>query len=207
MLGPPPVDAGQLPALPLEPEIHFESEPGWGVGIDARAGIGILTRSDARGAFAFAGGLLRAHYRYFEAGGFYDHADDSPAGGTFSHFGGFVGAWLPFHNWVDFEAALGLGSRRYVDTDPRYGAGGYDKASAALSLTLGVSDRVHGEWLGGRVGGQLVLTDDLGQSERPWRFVDQGTAGDPIVTTGTTHVGGLSLALVFTLGFDVGSTP
>ena len=204
---PPPEDGGQLPPPPSEPEVHFEDAPGWAVGLDARAGIGILTRSEARGAFAFAGGLLRGHFQYFEAGFFYDHADDAPSGGTFANFGGFAGAWLPFHNWVDFEAAVGLGSRRYTDGDPRYGAHGYALSSAALSLILGVSDRAHSDNIGGRVGGQLVITDDLSQHDKPWSVLVPDADGNQVLTHGTTHVGGLSLALVFTLGLDAGAEP
>jgi hypothetical protein len=189
------------------PEIHFEDQPGWAVGLDARAGIGILTRSEARGSFAFAGGLLRAHYHYLQIGGYYDHADDSTSGGTFSSFGGFAGAWLPYHNWVDFEAAVGLGARRYSDSDSRYGNGGYTQSGAALSLILGVSDRAHGDRFGGRVGGQLVLTDDLSQHDRPWSIIAPDESGNAVTTSGTTHVGGLSLALVFTIGLDFGETP
>ena len=57
---------------PLVPEIHFQRKPGWGIGLDARAGVGMVGRSDARGSFAFAGALLRAHVSYFELGAYYE---------------------------------------------------------------------------------------------------------------------------------------
>jgi hypothetical protein len=204
---PPPDDGRFLPPPPTLPEIGFETQPRWAVGIDGRAGVGMLAHSDARGAFAFAGALLRGHYSYFEAGGFYDHADGSAQGGTFSHAGGFVGAWLPYRNWVDFDAALGIGVRHYADTDARYGTGGYTVNCPALSLLLGVSDRARLDDFGLRVGGQLVLTQDFGQKDKQWTFQQTNDSGEVVSTNGMTHVGGFSGSIVFTLGFDYGESP
>jgi len=184
--------------------IFFEKKPGWAVELAARGGIGALAVSDARGAFAFGGGLLRARYRHYQLGGFFMKSDDSDAGGGFSHFGGFAGAWLPFHNWVDFEVAAAFGSRRYEDTDPRYGNGGYSLAMPALSLILGVSDRARSGNFGGRVGGQLEVTGDLGQKDRPWSFFQETAPGQVTETKGVTHVGGVSIALVFSIALDYG---
>jgi hypothetical protein len=190
-----------------KPQISFEKAPGWSVGLDGRAGIGILTRSDARGAYAFAGGLLRAQYRYFELGAFYDHADETESGGTFSHAGGFAGAWLPYRNYVDFQIALGFGARHYTDSDPRYGANGYSVSCPAASLMFGVSDRARSGDAGVRLGGQLVLTQDFGQQDKKWSFNQTNDVGDVVSTGGTTHVGGFSMSLVFTFGFDYGNSP
>ncbi len=194
------------PGLVREP-IGFERAPGWAVGVEGRAGLGFLTHSDARNAFAFAGGVLRGHYSYFELGGFYDHADSTASGGTFSHAGGFAGAWLPYHNWVDFDVALGFGVRRYSDDDTRYGPNGYVVNSPALSLSAGVSDRAHGENFGARVGGQIILTQDLGQKTKNWTLNESDNQGNVFTTTGSTHVGGFSASLVLTIGFDYGKSP
>ena len=177
------------------------------MGVDGRAGVGMLAHSDARGAFAFAGALLRGHYSYFQLGAFYDHADGSASGGTFSHMGGFAGAWLPYRNWVDFDVALGFGVRRYVDTDARYGASGYTVNCPTLSLLLGVSDRARFGAFGARVGGGLVLTQDFGQKDQQWTAQATNETGDVVTTNGSTHVGGFSASLVFTLGFDYGESP
>jgi len=203
---PPPDDGHQLPS-PLEPKIYFEDHPGYGIAVELRGGIGLLARSEARGAFAFGGGLLRGHYNYFEFGGFYDQGDDAPSGGSFSHVGGLLGAWLPYHNWVDFEVALGFGVRRYDDPDPRYGPNGYELSTAALSLVAGVSDRSSSGNLGGRIGGQIILTNDLTQRDQPWKLYEQNNSGEVVETTGTTHVGGFSIALAVTLGLDYGEAP
>lgn len=205
---PAPEDGAALPALRLTPEISFERAPGWAIELDARGGLGVLIGSDARGAFAFGGGLLRAHYSYFELGGFYDHADSQQTGGTFAHAGGFLGAWLPYHNWVDFELAAGLGVRSYKDADERYGAHGYTLNAPALSFILGVSDRAKSGNLGGRVGAQLVLTEDLKQKNEPWMLQETNDdTGEVVTTTGVTHVGGFSASLVLTIGLDYGNGP
>jgi hypothetical protein len=204
---PPPDDGHELAGPPQIAEISFERSPGWAVELDGRAGVGFLTRSDARGAFAFAGALLRGHYQYFELGGFYDHADSTESGGTFFHAGGFAGAWLPYHNWVDFEAALGFGVRRYTDSDTRYGPNGYAVNAPALSLMLGVSDRANSGDAGARVGGQVVLTQDLGKQTQPWTLTQADSAGDVVTTSGSTRIGGFSASLVITIGFDYGMGP
>jgi hypothetical protein len=204
---PPPEDAYALRPPTLRPEIHFETKPGWAVELGVRAGIGMLAGSDARGAFANAGGVLRAHYKYYEAGFFYDLSDDSANGGSFTHFGGFAGAWLPYYNWVDFELALGIGSRQYADEDPRYGPGGYELGSPAISWILGVSDRARSDSIGGRVGGQLIVTYDAKQQDRAWKLFETNNVGELTETNGTTHVGGLSIGLVLTLGLDFGDAP
>jgi hypothetical protein len=204
---PPPEDARALPPPPGLPEISFERSPGWAVELDGRAGIGVLTRSDARGAFAFAGGLLRGHYQYFELGAFYDHADSAQNGGTFWNASGFAGAWLPYHNWVDFELAAAFGVRHYTDPDPRYGPNGYAVNSPALSFMFGVSDRASSGNAGARVGGGLVFTEDLGQKTQAWTLNQTTDQGEIVTTTGTTHVGGFSASLVFTIGFDYGQGP
>jgi len=197
------------PTTPERAPIYFETEPGWAIELAARGGLGALAGSDARGAFAFGGGLLRGRYKYYELGGFLDKSDNADAGGGFTHFGGFAGAWLPYHNWVDFEIAAALGSRHYTDTDPRYGANGYSIGLPALSFIVGVSDRARSgdRGIGGRVGGQLIMTGDLAQKDRPWSYVQESSTGEVIETKGTTHVGGVSVSFVLTLALDYSEGP
>lgn len=209
MLGgpPPPDDAVLLPQPPTREPIYLETRPGWAIELAARGGIGALAASDSRGAFVFGGGAIRGRYKHYELGGFFSKSDQADSGGGFTHFGGFAGAWLPYHNWVDFEIAVAFGSRRYEDPDPRYGAGGYSVGLPALGLILGVSDRAHTGKVGGRVGGQLELTGDLGQKDSPWSFLEEPAPGEIVETKGTTHVGGVSVALVFSIALDYGEGP
>jgi len=204
---PPPDDAVALPSPPLREPIYLEPKPGWAVELAARGGVGAIGGSGARGAFVFGGGLLRAHYKHYELGGFFSKSDGAEVGGGFTHFGGFAGAWLPYHNWVDFEIAAALGSRRFEDTDPRYGPEGYSFALPALSLIVGVSDRASTGKFGGRVGGQIEVTGDLGQKDRAWSYTQEVAPGDFVETKGTTHVGGVSVALVFNIALDYGEGP
>jgi hypothetical protein len=202
---PPPDDAGALVHRPVLVEIGLEDEPGWSIGVDAYAGLSTLFGTDTRGAYSLAGGILRGRFRYYEGGVYYEATDTLSGGGDWQNVGGFAGAWLPYRNWVDFEIAARLGARRYSDDDLRFGPSGYELWSPTLGLVLGVSDRASkGRW-GGRIGSQLVATYDLKQRDRPWELssVDPDT-GVQSVASGKSHVGGFSIQLVVTLGFDAG---
>jgi hypothetical protein len=202
---PPPADAGALTQRPTLVEIELADDPGWSVGLDAFAGLSALFGTDTRGAYSLVGGTLRGRYRYYEAGAYFEATDTLAGGGSWQNVGGFAGAWLPYRNWVDFELAARLGARRFVDRDLRFGAGGYELWSPALGLVLGVSDRAaKGTW-GGRIGSQLVATYDLKQRDRPWQLtsIDPETGAEN-VASGKSHVGGFSVQLVVTLGFDAG---
>jgi hypothetical protein len=186
-------------------EIVFEDNPGWSMGLEGYAGLSTLFGTDTRGAYSLAGGTLRGRYRHYAAGGYFELTDSLSGGGDWQNFGGFAGAWLPYRNWVDFEIAVRLGGRRYSDSDLRFGPGGYKLWTPALGLALGVSDRAaKGRW-GGRVGSQLIATYDLKQRNRPWQVSSRDpNTGMENVASGSSHVGGLSLQLVVTLGFDAG---
>lgn len=187
-------------------DIGFENNPGWSVGLDGYVGLSGVFGTDTRGAVSLGGGLIRGRYRYFVIGGYYEISDSLSAGAQSQSMGGFAGAWLPYKNWVDFEIAARLGARQYADSDLRFGPSGYDVWGSALGLVLGVSDRATagGIW-GGRIGASLVGMFDLKQHDVPWRWdgIDPDT-GEPTASTGSSHVGGFSLALNVTLGFDVG---
>lgn len=190
---------------PVLAEITFEDNPGWSFGIDAYAGLSTLLGTDTRGAYSLVGGTMRGRYRYYAAGAYYEATDSLAAGGDWQNVGGFVGAWLPYRNWVDFEIAARIGGRGYSDSDLRFGPSGYKLWSPALGLALGVSDRAgSGRW-GGRIGSQLVMTYDLKQRDRAWRLSSRNpTTGAESVAAGTSHIGGFSVQLSVTLGFDAG---
>jgi hypothetical protein len=205
--GPPPNDAGAL-RTPQIVEISFEREPGWAVGIDAFGGLAALLGSDTRGSFALAGALVRGRYKYYEVGGFYVTTDDPmSSAGSYTEFGGIAGAWLPYKNWIDFELAARVSARTYEDPSSRYGSTGYELSGATLGFQFGVSDRVHGEKLGGRVGAQIVGAIDLNQRDVIWRQIREDSAGMEVMTSGTTHVGGFTLGIQMSLGLDVGEGP
>jgi hypothetical protein len=202
---PPPSDGEALVQRPELVKIEFEDEPGWAVGLDAYAGLAALFGTDTRSAYSLAGGTLRGRYRHYEIGAFFEATDTLSGGGEWQNVGGFAGAWLPYRNWVDFEIALRVGGRKFSDSDLRYGSNGYELWSPTLGLALGVSDRAgKGTW-GGRIGSQLVATYDLKQRDRPWQLVSiDPETGNQSVASGSSHVGGFSLQLVVTLGFDAG---
>jgi hypothetical protein len=178
------------------------------VGLDVFGGLAALAGSDTRGSFALGGGLLRGRYRYYEVGAFYQTTDDPmSSAGSYRELGGIVGAWLPYHNWVDFELAARIGARTYLDPSTRYGGSGYEVTGATLGFQIGVSDRVRSDLIGGRIGAQIVGTYDLNQHDQPWQEVREDAAGMEVLTSGTTHVGGFSLGVQMSLGLEVGQGP
>jgi hypothetical protein len=189
-------------------EISLEKQPGWAVGLDVFGGLTALAGTDTRTSFALGGVLLRGRYKYYEIGGFYETTDDPiSSAGSFTQFGGIIGAWLPYKNWVDFELAARVGARTYRDPSTRYGADGYELSSMTLGFQLGVSDRVRSNLLGGRVGAQIVGGYDLQQSDPEWVQVTEDSAGAQTVTRGTTHVGGFSIGIQMSLGLELGEGP
>jgi hypothetical protein len=205
---PAPEDSSELERINPLAEISFETNPGWHAGLDLYAGLGALLGTDTRGSYAFGGALLRGRYKYYQIGGFYEFTDDPlTSAGAFKAFGGFVGAWLPFDNWVDFEGAVGIGSRTYRDQDPRFGPNGYELSGPTLNLRAGVYDRAGSGLIGGRIGAQIVSSYDLKQRDRAWQLNSRDEDGDLVVTRGVSHVGGLSIGLVLTVGLDVGKGP
>ncbi|HEY3498415.1 MAG TPA: hypothetical protein VGK73_27165 [Polyangiaceae bacterium] len=206
--GPPPSDAGSLPKQPKIVEIAFEKQPGWAAGLDVFGGLAALAGSDTRGSFAYGGVLARGRYRYYEIGGYFQLTDDPlSSAGSFQEFGGILGAWLPFQNWVDFELAARIGARTYEDPSTRYGASGYELTGATLGFQFGVSDRVRSDLVGGRVGAQIVGSYDLKQRDQPWQETRIDANGMEVLTSGTTHVGGFTIGIQMSLGLDIGRGP
>ncbi len=185
---------------PAEEAIHVANPPTLSVGLQGYAGMGVLANSERADAYALGGGALEVRSSYFQLGGFAE-AGELPQD-TLRSYGGFVGGWLPFAHWVTFDAALGAGRHTYVNTDARYGPGGYSLGSWFGTLRLGVSDCSHG------ILGALLGSDAA-------RFARPGPSLDPLALRNsrqppgshrrTRQVGGFSLGVAFTVGLD-GST-
>ncbi|HEY8946566.1 MAG TPA: hypothetical protein VIM73_20080 [Polyangiaceae bacterium] len=205
-IGPPAEDASELEApmiWPLEPVL--ERNPGWSIGIDAYAGFAVVSTADGGYSHALVGGLSRFQWHYLQFGGFIETTD----GGEhhWRSIGGFAGAFIPFRHWVDFEFAAGVASRRYREDSSRYGPDGYEATSPALTLRAGFSDRSIDGLFGLRLGGHLAAAFDLERHERSWRYEFETSDGELRTVAGSTKVGGFSVGLAVTAGFDIGKKP
>jgi len=193
----PPVDPVWPPRLVQKPGVFG--------GVEAYGGLLAAGGADTREAYAILGGQLRVRVDYYEFGGWYDVSDrGKQQQDGFSSFGGFLGAWRPYSDWVDFEIAASVGARNYTSDDTRYGDNGYEHSSATLGLRLGVSDRTSSfSALAARIGGQLLFSYDLSSDDKPW-VVESDNDGVPSTESGVTNVGGFTLGLALVLGFDYG---
>lgn len=189
------VQAQELLGVP-EPEL--EPAPVWSAAIDGYAGFGVLVPKSDLESHALAGGLTRLRYRNYMLGGFAEYASFAAAHSL--HVGGAIGGYLPFLNFADLEGWLGFGIRKYSDDDTRYGAGGYEFSSPALSLRFGISDRAGGV-LGGRLGAQLGVTHDFSTDSVPWAIGPSEQHPEGLV--GVKEVGGTSIVMLFVIGLDV----
>lgn len=187
---------------PLEPV--FDRSPGWSIGLDAYAGLAVLSTSDGEAAHGFVGGLSRFQLSYFQIGATLESSDGDDD--RWRSIGGFVGAFIPFKHWVDFEFAAGLAARTYRNDSRRYGADGYEATSPSLTLRAGVSDRAADDLFGFRLGGHLAASIDLERHTRPWAYVVE-TEEISRRVTGESRVGGISIGLAVTAGFDIGRKP
>jgi hypothetical protein len=192
-----------LPAAAEQPEatIHVAQPPTLSVGLDGYAGMGVLANGSRADASALGGGMLRLRSSYAQIGGFMEAAN-LPTD-TLQGFGGFMGGWLPFANWLTFDLMLGAGRHTYDNPDRRYGPDGYQVRSWFGTLRLGVSDRTHGI-LGLHTGAMLFASLDFTPTNIAWRY---GLANDPTKqVTGLRRVGGFALGVAVSAGFDV-ATP
>ena len=180
-------------------------EPGWFGGLEAYGGLLAQAGSDTRESYAVVGGQLRLRYNYVEFGGYYELSDrGKELSDAFRGFGGFVGAWLPYRGWVDFELAASVGGRTYDSTDTRFGADGYSVSTPTLGLRLGVSDRTSSySAFAARVGGQLFASFDLNPSDQPWTL-EAGEDENTVTRSGVTRVGGFTAGIALVIGFDYG---
>ena len=204
-------------AQPLPFDEGADEEPGFlpqlgaaSGGSIALQGYGGIVAYRAGGALwghGVAGGRLSARYRYLEAGGYYE-ASDRIEQGWWTAYGGFAGVFLPFRNWVDFEATIGVGSRTHREDDIRYGPNGYAWSTPAVQLRFSVSDRSAESLAAVRLGMELYATMDLKRHREPWRLVYERPGGiEPLVYSGETDVGGTSVGLLFSASFDLSFQP
>ena len=206
-----PVPEDVPPDAPTSEGMRLENPSRFGVGLQAYAGIAGEFSSGEDRAHMVGGGLLRFRYHYFEVGGTAEITDSGESSALsevkqehWQAFGGFVGVFLPYYHFVDFDATLGLSSRQYKNSDRIYGPDGLSKGFPELTLRLGVSDRMSQRLVGLRIGAALAFGFDLSRADVPWRkeylFAD-GTVG---TTKGTTPLGGTSVGILVDIGFDVG---
>lgn len=193
----------QAPTIwPLEPV--FDTAPGWSIGLDGYAGLAVLSSEEGGAAHAFFGGISRFQLSYFQIGASLESSDG--ADDKWRSIGAFVGAFVPFRHWVDFELAAGLAARTYRNESRRYGSDGFEATSPALTLRAGFSDRAVDDLFGVRLGGHIAAAIDLEHHSRPWRYVVETDAFREVVT-GESQIGGVSVGLALTAGFDIGRKP
>jgi hypothetical protein len=197
------------------PESLIELDPTrrWSVLVEGFGGLGVLKTKDGTEAHSFGGGMARFRIWYFQAGGYVELTErenyDTRA------FGGVVGAYFPFRTrhlgpkgllgkWVDLDAVLGFGVRTYTSRDARYGAGGFEESTPVGSLRLGVSDRSGSGTLAARFGAHLLASLDFAPKTRSWEVSYDSETGEGDSFSGRTHIGGYSLGMALSLGFDIG---
>jgi hypothetical protein len=188
------------PAIRMKPRItgiHLDTQTGWSLGLEGYAGLATLSTNEGTKGHALVGGLSRARIGFAEIGAGLELSDD--AGERWRTFGGSVGAYLPFTNWVDIDATLGLALRSYVSSDGRYGPTGATARTPALTMRLGVSDRTVEGLIGPRLGAALLVGIDLKHPDVTWSYGVPGKT--PVV--GVSHFGGVTAALVVSFGFDL----
>ena len=186
-------ESGQVPEFK---DLFIEPNPGWSLGLETYAGLAVLTGADGARGHGIAGGLSRLRMKYVEVGAGIEVSDVAIV--RWRQIGGFVGAYVPVAGWVDFDTSIGLAQRNYLSDDTRYGPGGIDVRGPALTYRIGLSDRPIDDTFGLRLGAAMLFSIDLKHHESQWAY-DLGPRG---VATGTTRMGGASVALAACLGFD-----
>jgi hypothetical protein len=195
----------------LAPAPRFGAPSRWAVALNGFGGISAQRTSVDWRAHGFGGAELRVRYLYVQAGGFMDRSDSGESRAfretTQEHYrtvAGFVGAWVPFEDWVSLDASVGFGKRRYRNPISLYGPNGLDETTSVLTFRFGVSDRSSSTALfAATFGGALVASIDLNPRQAMWRRTFLLPGGGIGETTGTIPVGGWSVGLIVTLGFEV----
>jgi hypothetical protein len=200
------------PDQPAPTFIGYHPEPSkFGLGLEGYAGIAGQFTSEADRAHGLLGVLLRARLHYFQIGGTFEVTDSGRSASLgenrIEHWraiGGFVGGFFPFRDWVDFDGAIGVSQRAYINDDPIYGPGGFTKGLTELTLRFGVSDRMSHKLFAARLGAALALGFDLGRQNAGWQREYLTATGDTARTTGSTSLGGVSVGLVVGAGLEFG---
>jgi hypothetical protein len=200
---------GDEPSVAGAPVLRLAS-PRPALSLEGVAGLVVQTMSARTRAHALAGATMRVRYGFIEVGGSYWVTDSGEATAFneaveehYREVGGFVGGFVPFHRWLDFDGALGVASRTYANASPVYGPRGLSVSVPALTLRLSVSGRAGAGLLGGRVGGGFVATHDLSSRDvlEHHYFLENGVVRD---SPGTVSMGGFSIACVMTVGLELG---
>jgi hypothetical protein len=173
--------------------------PGLALGVEAYGGNAVLVTSDDNRAHVHGGGQLRIRYSHFLLGGAAEISEINTE--RWRSLGGFVGAWLPCYRWVDFEATAGIAIRRLQNADERYGQGGYDVTTPALTLRFGLSDPTSERRLRGRIGFALTAAIDLSRPHVAWQY-PLHPGPEALVTRGSVEPGGLTIGFVLTVGLE-----
>lgn len=193
------------------PAPRFGTPSRWAVALNGVGGISAQRTSADWRAHGFGGAELRVRYLYVQAGGFMDRSDSGESRAfretTQEHYqtvAGFVGAWLPFQDWVSVDASVGFGKRRFRNPISLYGPHGLDETTNVLTFRFGISDRSSATALfAATFGGALVASVDLNPRQVMWRRTFLLPGGGIGETTGTIPVGGWSVGLLVTLGVEV----
>jgi hypothetical protein len=191
------VPAQPVQHLPRITGIHLDHQTGWSLGLEGYAGLTTLSTAEGTKGHAIAGGVSRFRLRFFEIGAGIESSDYYEE--RWRTLGGFIGAYLPFTNWVDIDANVGLAIRNYTSSDTRYGPTGAQLRVPALTLRLGLSDRPLGRLISPRLGAALLFGFDLKQRDVAWTY--EVPSMEPI--TGVSKFGGITAGIVMSFGFDL----
>ncbi len=216
---PEPPDEYDVAAEDTEPAatstgFHIGSPSNLGFGLEGYGGVATAFNSGPERAHALGGGLARFRLHYFQLGGTFEITDsgedktvDSTPLDHWRAIGGFAGVLLPFEHWITLDASVGLGVRTYINSFAIYGDQGLSKSLTALTFRLAVSDRMTHKLLAPRIGAGLNVTADLSGVDARWTRREVNSDGSVSVTKGATPIGGVSVALVVTAGFELGGRP
>ncbi|HEY5955586.1 MAG TPA: hypothetical protein VIV60_03490 [Polyangiaceae bacterium] len=177
--------------------IHLDARSGWSIGLQGYAGLTTLANADGIKGHALVGGISQLRFHYFQVGATLETSDYS--GERWRSLGGFAGAFIPFTNWVDLDALVGLAVRSYVSQDTRYGNSGTTARLPELTVYVGIGDRIAGGLIGPRMGAGLLIGIDLDHRDVDWSYRTSGKE----VATGSTRFGGTTAGIVMSFGLDV----
>jgi hypothetical protein len=193
-----------------DPRIVLGPPSPWAVSLEGYGGLLVQATSGEDRSHAFGGSQLRLRFHYLQAGAFIDTTDSGESRGlretTQEHFrtlGGFAGAWLPFTHWIDVDASVGVGSRLYLNPIPLYGPDGMRETMTAITFRFGASDRSSEGVFGARAGAALVGSIDLEPRDVLFHRRYLRADGTVAETTGTTPIGGVSIGVLITAGFEL----
>lgn len=205
--------AGFTPPGDVEPGLEREQEEPelaprlvrewrFGAAVQAYTGAAAYRTASATWAHGVVGGTVRLRYGHLSLGGFYE-VSDAIEQGEWQAAGAFAGAHFHFANWVDIDAGLGAAKRTHSEEDLRYGPNGYRVSTPTLCFRLQVSDRSADSTAALRLGAELFASFDLKRVSEPWSYELARVGDEPILLTGDTDVGGASVGLAFSIGFDL----